>query len=108
MPKKKDKSERPPSAATAADNGAAMQAISRALADPRRVEVLRKIAGGDSTSCMDLRTCMAMNPATLSHHMKQLEIAGLIETRRDGKLVRATLRRKTWKSYLAHLKSFAA
>jgi ArsR family transcriptional regulator len=40
--------------------------------------------------------------------MKQLETAGLIETRRDGKLVRATLRRKTWKSYLAHLKSFAA
>ncbi|SEB91571.1 ArsR/SmtB family transcription factor [Terriglobus roseus] len=85
-----------------------MQAISRALADPRRVEVLRMIAGADSTSCMDLRTSMTMNPATLSHHMKQLETAGLIETRRDGKLVRATLRRKTWKSYLAHLKSFAA
>jgi ArsR family transcriptional regulator len=107
MSKKKDKPEKAV-AATAADDGAAMQAISRALADPRRVQVLRKIAGADSTSCMDLRTCMAMNPATLSHHMKQLETAGLIETRRDGKLVRATLRRKTWKSYLAHLKSFAA
>jgi ArsR family transcriptional regulator len=106
MSKKKDKPEK--AAAATAEDGAAMQAISRALSDPRRVEVLRKIAGADNTSCMDLRTCMAMNPATLSHHMKQLETAGLIETRRDGKLVRATLRKKTWKSYLAHLKSFAA
>ena len=106
MSKKKDKAEKPHEP-VAADDAAAMQAISRALADPRRMEVLRKIAGADSTSCMDLRTCMAMNPATLSHHIKQLETAGLIETRRDGKLVRATLRRKTWKSYLAHLKSFA-
>ena len=102
MSKKKDKPEKPD------DDGAAMQAISRALADPRRVEVLRKIAASDSASCMDLRTCMQMNPATLSHHMKQLETAGLIETHRDGKLVRANLRKKTWKSYLAHLKSFAA
>lgn len=107
MSKKKDKPEKDNVVATA-DDCAAMQAISRALADPRRAEVLRKIASGDRTSCMDLRTSMTINPATLSHHMKQLETAGLIETRRDGKLVRATLRRKTWKSYLAHLKSFAA
>ncbi|AFL86391.1 putative transcriptional regulator [Terriglobus roseus DSM 18391] len=107
MSKKKDKPEKP-AATTIAEDAAAMHAISRALADPRRVEVLRMIACSESTSCMDLRTAMTMNPATLSHHMKQLETAGLIETRRDGKLVRATLRKKTWKSYLAHLKSFAA
>ncbi len=85
-----------------------MMAISRALSDPRRVEVFRKIAGESNASCMDMRQCLTMNAATLSHHIKQLEGAGLIETRRDGKLVRATLRRKAWKSYLTHLKSFAA
>jgi ArsR family transcriptional regulator len=105
MSKKKDKPPKSSEPKVTSD-GAAMQAISRALADPTRVEVLRKIAGSNSTSCMDLRTCMSMNPATLSHHMKQLETAGLIETRRDGKLVRATIRKKIWKSYLAHLKSF--
>jgi ArsR family transcriptional regulator len=82
--------------------------ISKALSDPRRLEVLRKIAGTANASCMDMRQCLTMNPATLSHHIKTLEGAGLIETHRDGKLLRATIRRKTWKSYLAHLKQFTA
>ncbi len=106
MAKKKTKPEK---SSTAEELGEeAMLAISKALADPRRVQVLRKIAGAEGAACMDLRACLAMNPATLSHHMKQLESAGLIATRRDGKFVHATLRRKTWKSYLAHLKAFAA
>jgi ArsR family transcriptional regulator len=85
-----------------------MLLISRALSDPKRLEILRKIANTENTSCMDMRTCLGMNPATLSHHIKQLEGAGLIETHRDGKLVRATLRRKVWKGYLTHLKQFTA
>ena len=89
-------------------NDKAMLAITRALADPRRLEVFRRIACADGTACMDLRECLAMNPATLSHHMRQLETAGLIETKKDGRLVRATLRRKLWKSYLAHLKQMVS
>lgn len=89
-------------------NDKAMLTISRALADPRRLEVLRRIASTDGTACMDLRECLAMNPATLSHHMRQLETAGLIETKKDGRMVRATLRRKVWKNYLSHLKQIVA
>ena len=108
MSKKKDKPEKVESASHEVMNDKAMLAISRALADPRRLEVFRRIAGTDGTACMDLRECLAMNPATLSHHMKQLETAGLIETKKDGRLVRATLRRKLWKSYLSHLKQLVA
>jgi len=82
--------------------------ISRALSDPRRVEVLRKIATSDKATCGDVSTCLGMNPATLSHHMRQLSMANLIDTERDGKFVRVTLRRKTWKNYVNHLKDFAA
>ena len=105
MPKKKDSAE-PPKEPVA--EACAMLAISRALADPRRMEVLRMIANCSATSCMDVRQSLQMRPATLSHHMKQLETAGLIETVRDGKLVRANLRRKAWKAYLAYLKQLAA
>ncbi|MGI4758735.1 MAG: ArsR/SmtB family transcription factor [Janthinobacterium lividum] len=91
-----------------ADELRAMLAISRALADPNRVEVFRRIAGAEQTACMQIRECLGINPATLSHHMKQLEAAGLIETVRDGKFVRAHLRRKVWKTYLAYLKTLAA
>ena len=85
-----------------------MLLISRALSDPRRVQIFRQIAGRKSTACMDLRTCLTIDAATLSHHMKQLEASGLIETTRDGKFVRANIRRKVWKGYLAYLKSLAA
>ena len=100
------KKEKPEEAGTQAENTQAMLLISRALADPRRVEVFRRIAAG-GTACMQLKECMAINPATLSHHMKQLEACGLIETERDGKFVRAHLRRKTWKAYLGYLKDLA-
>ncbi len=84
-----------------------MLRISRALADPSRVEVFRRIAKADATACMQLRECLAINPATLSHHMKQLEACGLIETVRDGKFVSANVRRKVWKGYLGYLKGLA-
>ena len=81
-----------------------MMAISRVLADRSRLKVLRSISNKDNLTCSDIRGCLEMNPATLSHHMRQLETAGLIETHRDGKFVRAEVRRKVWKSYLGWLK----
>lgn len=105
MPRKKNKADAAPE--TPADP-CTMQAISRALADPRRVQVLRTLADCNAATCMDVREALAMSPATLSHHMKQLELAGLIETVRDGKFVRANVRRKVWKGYLAYLKTFVA
>ena len=108
MSKKKDKLEKVAHASPEVMDDKAMLAISKALADPRRLEVFRRIASNDDTACMAVRECLAMNPATLSHHMKQLETAGLIETKKDGRRVSATLRRKVWKSYLAHLKQMVA
>ena len=86
----------------------AMLQISRALADPTRMDVLRAIINGDHCTCMDVRESLKMNPATLSHHMKQLEASGLISAERDRKYMRVHLRRKVWKSYIAWLKAFAA
>lgn len=107
MSKKKDKTAEADTPPNGADDRA-MLLISRALADPRRVDVFRRIASAETTPCMQLRECLAINPATLSHHMKQLESCGLIETVREGKFVRANVRRKVWKGYLAYLKSMAA
>jgi ArsR family transcriptional regulator len=101
MSGKKDKASAPP-----VSDDRELLLVSKALSDPRRVKVLRLIAAKEGALCMDMRTCLAMNPATLSHHIKQLETAGLIETRRDGKRVRATLRRKAWKHYVSQIKAF--
>jgi len=102
---KKDKTEREETQDNTEERS--MIAITRALADPTRLSVFRRIANKENSTCMDLRGCLEMNPATLSHHMRQLESAGLIETHRDGKFVRAEVRRKVWKNYLSYLKELA-
>lgn len=81
-----------------------LHAISRVLSDPRRFEILHHIAAQTScTACSDLRAAFPIAAATLSHHLKELEAAGLIETNRRGKFVDATFCRKKWKAYLEKL-----
>jgi DNA-binding transcriptional ArsR family regulator len=76
--------------------------IARALADPRRLDLLRRIShAGDTLSCEELRGCTEVSAATVSHHMKELETAGLIESTREGKFVTYRLRRDVLEAYLA-------
>ena len=79
--------------------------IARALADPRRYDLLRRIGkAGDMLACEDLRgTCCEVTAATVSHHMKELETAGLVESRREGKFVNYKLRRDMLEAYLARM-----
>jgi ArsR family transcriptional regulator len=80
--------------------------IAKALADPRRFEILRHIAAQEScTGCADLLASFPITPATMSHHLKELESAGLIETERVGKFLRARFMRPKWDEYLAELKN---
>ncbi len=83
-----------------------MMLISKALADPTRMAVLRAIAKGGAT-CSGMRDCAGVSAATLSHHMKELESAGLIENERKGRFVEPKFQRKMWKKYLDELKSLA-
>lgn len=74
--------------------------IAKALADPRRYELLRQIGScSDSTRCEDIKKCHAVSAATLSHHMKELEMAGLVHAVRVGKFVSYTLRRDVLQAY---------
>ncbi len=51
--------------------------IAKALGDRRRYEILKRLGERpDALACGAVRDCMGINPATLSHHMKELEIAG--------------------------------
>ncbi len=81
-----------------------LMTITKALADPRRFEILQNIAGNSCMACSDLRVQFPIAAATLSHHLKELETAGLIATERRGKFVDATFQPKAWKQYLNELK----
>jgi ArsR family transcriptional regulator len=78
--------------------------IAKALADPRRYEVLKRLADC-ALSCETMRACLDISPATLSHHMKELSTAGLVESERKGKFVHYALRRDVLEAYFARLRS---
>jgi ArsR family transcriptional regulator len=61
------------------------QRIAKALADPRRFEILEVIAAaGEEICCGEVVECFPVAQATVSHHLKELTDAGLVETRAEG------------------------
>lgn len=78
--------------------------ISRAVADPRRFAMLQQIAAAKAcTQCSALDAHQELSPATISHHLKELQEAGLVDVAREGRTAQLTLRRDVWDAYVAHL-----
>jgi ArsR family transcriptional regulator len=78
--------------------------ISKALGDPTRFRILQKIGeSAAAPTCSCVRDWTGLAPATVSHHLKELDDAGLINMERCGKFIHITLRRDVWKAYLKRL-----
>jgi ArsR family transcriptional regulator, arsenate/arsenite/antimonite-responsive transcriptional repressor len=80
--------------------------IVKALSDPRRYEILKQLReSGQALACGAVRGCMEITPATLSHHMKELEMAGLVQVVREGKFASYLLRRDVLEAFLQHVQA---
>jgi ArsR family transcriptional regulator len=77
--------------------------IAKALADPRRMQVLEVIAGEEECPCQRLREEFPISKATISHHLKELVRAGLIEAHKDGQFLHCEVRREVLEAYTAEL-----
>jgi len=66
---------------------ARLEKISKALSDKTRLRIFQAIAQGQETNCGDLVSLHGVTPATVSHHLKVLSEAGLIECQRQGQFV---------------------
>jgi ArsR family transcriptional regulator len=77
--------------------------VAKALADPRRVAVLQAIADEECCACQHLREQFPVSKATISHHIKELVRAGVIEARREGQFLNCLVRREVLEAYAAEL-----
>jgi ArsR family transcriptional regulator len=79
-------------------------ALLKALADPRRFELLERIArAGCPLGCSAVRSALPISAATLSHHIKELETSGLIKVERQGKFHFLSLRAGVLEALIATL-----
>ena len=56
----------------------------KALADPTRVAIVNRLAATDETCVCDLTAAFELSQPTISHHLRVLREAGLVEATRRG------------------------
>lgn len=56
----------------------------QALADPTRLAIVRELAGSPEVCACDFSSCCDVQQPTVSHHLKILREAGVLESERRG------------------------
>jgi ArsR family transcriptional regulator, arsenate/arsenite/antimonite-responsive transcriptional repressor len=74
-------SDAPPLPAAAAET---LAATFKALADPTRVAIVNRLSTADTVCVCDLTAAFDLSQPTISHHLRVLRDAGLVESERRG------------------------
>jgi DNA-binding transcriptional ArsR family regulator len=75
-----------------------LPAALHALADPVRLQMIARLAGGEALNCTATCPEAAIPKSTLSNHFKVLRAAGLVETRAEGREMVSHLRRDAFEA----------
>jgi ArsR family transcriptional regulator len=74
----------PATAPLAAAEAGALADKFKALADPARVAIVNRLAAADEVCVCDLNAALDLSQPTVSHHLRVLREAGLVESSRRG------------------------
>ena len=89
-------------------NCSQIEKISKALADETRLHIFEAISRSGHMYCGEIVSLRGVTPATVSHHMKVLNEAGLIACRREGQFVYSEAVPETITAYTRALARLAA
>ena len=76
-----------------------IEQISKALGDQTRLRIFEAIAANSQITCGDLVKLRGVTPATISHHLKILMDAELIECEKKGQFVHSRTMPETIAEY---------
>ena len=68
------------------DEAGELERVFKALADRHRVKILNRLlqAGGEAVCVCDLEDLLPLKQPTVSYHLKQLLVAGIVEREKRG------------------------
>jgi ArsR family transcriptional regulator len=81
--------------------------ISKALSDPTRLRIYGTISAHREMFCGELLQKCPLTPGTISHHLRILAEANLIESRREGQFIYNRVRPETIREYTRTLGKMA-
>ena len=76
--------------------------ISKALADPQRREILQKLVS-NRLNCTDVHALFNVSQPTVSHHLKELANAGLLDKEKQGQFCFYQVRAEVLSAYVTEL-----
>lgn len=86
-----------------------LEKISKALGDINRLKILADIsAGGGSLQCSQIMNVTELAQPSISHHIKTLIEAGLIQAEKEGRSHTYLLNKELLKEYSKAMSGFAA
>ena len=80
-----------------------IERVSKALADETRLRIYEAISSCDQMTCGQIVSMRGVTPATVSHHLRVLQEAGLIACRREGQFVFSVAKPKALEEYTKEL-----
>ena len=77
--------------------------IAKALSDKTRLKILGEISKRKRMTCGETEKIAGLAQPTVSHHIKILAEAGLLDVEKDGRHVIISINRKTFAAFAAML-----
>ncbi len=83
-----------------------LAAMAKAIAHPARIAILQELIKTDACICGDLVSGIGLAQPTISQHLKELKLAGIIQGTVEGARVCYCINPKVWQKYRQFFSEF--